>query len=541
MNKILLIQPPIHDFYFTAKRSIPYGLISIASVLREYGFHVELADGLATSKSRVIETPLEMSYLDDFYGQEDYSPFALFHKYRHYGYSFEHMGNLAKKSGAFLVGISSLFSAYSDEALETARVVKKNHPNCKIVMGGHHPTALPESVMKEPAVDYVIRGEGEVVFPNLAMALQKGEPVDSIKGLVYRKKGGALNQATPLLMDDPDTYPLPATDLVNHRFYRRKNGGSSVITASRGCPMKCSYCCVSASGSTTYRRRSVESVFSEIEASVLHHNARFIDFEDENMTLSKSWFLKLLDKIRSNFGHLNLELRAMNGLFPPSLDEEMILKMKETGFKTLNLSLCTTSKLQLKRFNRPDVQAAVERVVSYAKKYHMDAVCYVIVGSPGQQAFDSVADLVYLAGLDAIGGVSVFYPAPGSLDFHRLKGKKLIPEKNSLLRSSAIPISDTTTRLESVTLLRLGRIINFMKTLRKDGVHIKPIPFDISAEQNPNDRHGTGIQFLQAFLSDAEVRGITASGDVYCHAISKSMTEKFLEELRNSSITGCQL
>ena len=90
---------------------------------------------------------------------------------------------------------------------------------------------------------------------------------------------------------------------------------------------------------------------------------------------------------------------------------------------------------------------------------------YIIVGAPGQDPLDSVADLLYLAGKTAIAGVSVFYPAPGSADFEKCRAQNLLPPALSLLRATALPISDTTTREDSITLLRLGRILNFFKSL----------------------------------------------------------------------------
>ena len=81
MTDILLIQPPIRDFYLTRKRTIPYGLMSIAASLEQKGFSVALLDALATGKSKVIEAPPEMAFLDPFYGRADRSPFALFHHY----------------------------------------------------------------------------------------------------------------------------------------------------------------------------------------------------------------------------------------------------------------------------------------------------------------------------------------------------------------------------------------------------------------------------------------------------------------------------
>jgi len=74
MTDILLIQPPIRDFYLTFKRTVPYGLSCIASSLAEAGFSVEIFDALATSKSHKLELPSEMAYLDEYYGKEDISP-----------------------------------------------------------------------------------------------------------------------------------------------------------------------------------------------------------------------------------------------------------------------------------------------------------------------------------------------------------------------------------------------------------------------------------------------------------------------------------
>lgn len=526
--KILLIQPPVKDFYFTAKRSVPYGLISIAACLRKAGFDVKLIDALSTSKSKIIDMPQEMAYLKNFFSSEDISPFSLFYHYRYYGYSLEHIGNLIANSEATLVGVSSLFTAYSDEAIEIANLVKEKLPNSQIVFGGHHPTAMPEKVMENLVVDYVIRGEGEVAFTQLASALLNKEPLDMIKGLVYRDQDGLVQLNPIAFIDNLDELPLPAMDLVNNKFYGRKSGGSTVILGSRGCPMKCSYCCV-ASPNSKYRKRSVASVFSEIKKSIDDYGVRFIDFEDENLTLDKDWFYGLLSKIKKNYSQLNLELRAMNGLFPPALDEEMLIEMKAAGFKVVNLSLCTTSEKQLKRFNRVDVRDSVERLVMSAKKIGMDVVCYIIAGTPGQDARETVQDLIYLHRLDVVVGVSIFYPAPGSIEFERTRDKGLLPETLGLMRSSVIPISDTTSRLESVTLLRLGRIVNFIKQLREDGKIVKASPFDKQGVENLHDRNEIGHRLVEAFLYDGAIRGIQQDGTIFYHGASVELTKKFIQ------------
>jgi len=527
---ILLIQPPIRDFYLTSKRTIPYGLTSIASALRQKGYSVDILDGLASGRSRVIDYPGEMVYLKAYYGRPDVSPFALFHDFRHFGYSMAHLSNLAKESGAFLIGISSLFTPYSGTALEAAEQIKRACPDSRIVLGGHHPTARYEDVMACPAVDYVLRGEGEISMPLLADSIRSGKSVEDVPGIVYRDKAGRVIASGPATIGELDRLPLPAIDLVHRRYYRRRKQGSMVVVASRGCPMKCSYCAIGTSSYLTYRRRSISSILREIERAAEQIDAGFIDFEDEHLTLDREWFLALLDAIIRRFNG-RVELRAMNGLFPPSLDEPVIRKMAQAGFRVLNLSLASTSPTQLKRFDRPDVRAKLESVLNLSARFHLDAVVYIIVGAPGQVAGESVEDLLYLAEQEnALPAVSVYYPAPDSSDYRRCQASGLLPRHTSLMRSSALPIADSTSRLETATLLRLGRILSFMRYLAKEGPHI-PVPTAHIGEEplDISDRTAVGMQLLSWFLHDAKIRGITPDGEVYLHRAADRLCEQFVQ------------
>jgi radical SAM superfamily enzyme YgiQ (UPF0313 family) len=539
MPDILLIQPPIRDFYLTAKRTIPYGLACIAPALLKSGFSVKILDALATSKSRACDPPREMDYLRRYYGRPDVSAFALFHQYRHFGYSFEHIGKMAKESGAFLVGISSLFTPYMQEALQTAETVKACLPDCKIVVGGHHPSALPESMMESAAVDFVIRGEGEVSLHLLAQAVSNGGAYNSIPGLVFRRKNGAIHINPPARMNNPDDYPLPAADLIHHRFYRRKKRGAMVIVAGRGCPLRCSYCSVGARSYLNYRKRSVDSVIGEIQRGVNQYDVGFIDFEDENLSLDRQWFLKLLDEIKHRFEGQGLELRAMNGLYPPSLDEEMIRSMQAAGFSTLNLSLGSTSTEQLKRFNRSDVCTAFDRALKLAEDYGLNAVGYVICAAPFQSAQDSISDLLYLAQRRVLAGVSVFYPAPGSKDFELCKNLRILPDHFSCMRSSALPVAHTTARQEAVTVLRLARILNFVKLNLDNGncIAADATPGNLRINK-PVDRMETSRQLLSQFLNDGKIRGVTPEGQVFEHHISQKLTDAFLTGLAAVELRG---
>jgi len=529
--KILLIQPPIQDFYLTQKRTIPYGLACIAASLEAEGFKTDIFDALATHKSKPISYPIEMKYLHDYYGRKDISFFSLFHQFRHFGYSFQHIGKIARESGAFLVGISSLFTAYSDQAMKTAQTIKEWSPNAIIVVGGHHPTHFPREVLANPAIDYVIRGEGELSFPALAKALINKTTVEGIPGIAYRYNENDYFINPPAMISNINTIPIPDTACIKNRFYQRKDQKSLVVVASRGCPMHCSYCALG-EAQWIYRKKSVERIIEEISVGIGGAKSAFIDFEDENISLDRKWFMALLAQIDNHFHSKHLTLRAMNGLYPLSLDTEMIYAMKKSGFNALNLSVGTLAKHQLKQFNRPDVSTCLPQIIKTAHRLNMSTTAYIIAGGLNQNPYDSVDDIIKLFLMGTVVGLSVFYPAPGSSDYQTLAQENLLPGHFNLMRGSAIPISHTTSRIQCITLLRLTRIINYIYFLITNE-HAIPMPHPCNENKKPKDfnREQTGKYLLSCFLHDSIIRGVDAEGDVYEHQVDSDLVKYFIKRL----------
>jgi len=538
-QKVILVQPPLEDFYLTNKRTIPYGLSSIATSIRKSGFDVEILDSLATNKSKKIDYPNEFSFLLPFYGKKDLTAFSLFHEFKHFGYSYEFIGTKIREKTPFLVGISSLFTAYSNEALTTAKVIKQFYPHCKIVLGGHHPTFFPEKVLACKEVDFVLRGDGEKSMALLCDALKEGSDVSHISGIAF-KKDSSLYISDPFWEKDLETLSLPASDLINHNYYHRKNRHSIIVVSSRGCPMQCSYCSVSASSSyAPFRQRKIEDILMELEEQSKIHDIGFIDFEDENLCLDKTWFLNLFSQVKTLFANKNVELRAMNGLYPPSIDEDIVSLMKDSGFKALNLSLGSTSKSQLKKFKRPDVRASFEQAIFLAGKYNLECVSYIIAAAPGQTAQSSLDDILYLAQKRTLAGLSIYYPAPGSLDYEFCETNSLLPPQFSLMRSTAFPLNETTSRIQAVTLLRLSRILNFMKHLIDTNDNIpQPKSFYRSENVSGLDRLSLSKKLLQYFLYDGKIRGVDLDGEIYTHISDINLTKEFINRIKNLPLVG---
>ena len=536
MVDILLVQPPIRDFYLTAKRTFPAGLASIGAALRQAGFTVAILDALATHRRRIKPLPKALEDLAPLYGPPDQSPFALFSSWAHHGLGFDTVGKRAAAAAPQLVGVSALFTAYADEARAVTEAIRRHLPGVPVVVGGHHATAMPADVLAWPAVDFVIRGDGEDAMVTLAGALFKGQGPICGPGIVTRKDAPAPPAGNAALVSDLDRLPAPALDLVPRKAYRRAGVDALQVTASRGCPFGCSYCAFGTPNAPPYRRRSVASVLGEIDAARQSGRVGFIDFEDENLTLDRGWCLELLAGLRHRFAPGSVELRAMNGLMPSTLDAGLIQAMHDAGFTTLNLSLGTAIPRRARFFRRPDLRRAFDRVLATATDLGMETVGYIIVGAPAQPCAESLGDLLYLAVRPVLAGVSVFYPVPGTLDYERCARMGLLPVSTARMRASTLPVAQ---RSETLTLLRLARLLNFAKSLVDQGEALPaPAPLPAGPIAGGADRRDLGRRLLAAFFHDGKLRGVDRQGNWWYHHTDQRSATLFARAMRQVPIRG---
>ncbi|MGO8989770.1 MAG: B12-binding domain-containing radical SAM protein [bacterium] len=463
--KILLIQPPIQDFYRTSIRTQPIGLAYLAASLKKHGHEVEILD-CQTEKKKSIAIPAELSYLKDFYPFDDRSPFKLYSGYYHFGMEWEEIGQKIKGSKADVFGISSSFTPYHHEALEIARMIKQWDRKKVVVMGGAHVSCDPEDVLQSPFVDYVILGEGEGRFPVLLEQIRKGkvENIRKIDGIGYRINGEIQINLPQTLIKGLDSVPHPARDLLDLDRYRMRRKRSTMIITSRGCPHGCAYCSAHLVMGTCFRARTPEAIVQEMTECQEKYGIRVFDIEDDNFTFDQERAKRLMNLIIETFGEEKIELSAMNGVSFASLNGKLLGLMKRAGLKTINLSYVSTDPTTKEKMGRPKGKTAFDEILKEAERVGLSVIAYAILGMPGQTIEEMVDTLIYLMGKRVLIGPSVYYPTPGTPLFERCKGDDLLPPHRCQWRSSAFPIETKEfSRIDLLTLFRLSRVINFIK------------------------------------------------------------------------------
>ena len=460
--KVVLIQPPIQDFYDTDVRLQPIGLCYLKAAVAAHLPHVDvlIKDYHHGWGRRTVALPKELAYLAEYYAVADKSPFSTFHQYYQFGHTFDAIEAELATLQPDVVGISSLFTPYYREALEVARRVKARL-GVPVVMGGAHVSAVPESVLSHPCVDYVIRGEGERPLVELLRCLQGQQCLEDVPNLGYKRQGQSYYNA---IQDNYDIEQLPFPDLsdVPASPYDLAGKPLTFMITSRSCPHQCSFCSVHTTFGTTYRRRSIDNVLAEIELRY-RQGYRVIDFEDDNLTFYKRQFKELCKQLRTRFPNGELEYVAMNGISYLSLDDEMLELMRQAGFSQLNLALVSSDTTVRETTKRPHTIEAYLKVVHKAFQLGFRMVSYQIQGQPQESLASKVQTLAFNARLPVLLGASPFYLTPNApiaraWDMHAPDYVRA--------RLSAMAIETASCRRDDLyTLFVTTRIINFLKGL----------------------------------------------------------------------------
>src|SRR4051794_4429222 len=112
--RVVLIQPPIQDFYDTEVRLQPIGLCYLKAAVTKHlpGIEVIVRDYHCGAGRQTVPIPKELRYLREYYGAADKSPFSTFNNYYHFGMSFDAIEEDIDSLQPDVVGISSLFTPY---------------------------------------------------------------------------------------------------------------------------------------------------------------------------------------------------------------------------------------------------------------------------------------------------------------------------------------------------------------------------------------------------------------------------------------------
>ena len=523
--KVLLIQPPIEDFYDTSVRTYPLGLLYIGARLARSPKPPFSTRGRVCTRRRSTATT-SLSSIPSIRSRPS-RPFLSLTATGASASALADIRDRIAKERPDIVAVSSMCSAYERQALEVVEATKEVSKDIVTVMGGVHPTLFPSHVLANGRVDYCIRGEGETPFFELVRALSEGAKgnLASIEGLCFRQ-GEQLHISQANAEKGIDV--LPARHLVEADRYRIGRRRYTFFLTSRGCPFSCGFC---GKPPAPYRKRGLTSIEEEIEACAAL-GVEAIDFEDDMLNLDKDFFAHIL---HATLGR-GFTLSAMNGIYPGNMDIAMLRLMYDAGFRRLNFSLVDISESILRTQKRAS-QESFLKLLPFLETSPFLVEVHFIIGLPGQDPENLLDTILFLMDKRLLLGPSLFYLAPGS-PLHRAeagRGEEL--PFRSMRSSIMLPFNPLFPRNITYTFVKIVRFVNHVKQLLDQNTGVTRMSDLIDAKGPAHDPRKRAV--LETLVREHRfVRYDQKAGRLTEEPVEAGLVHRFFARAKGSKIKG---
>lgn len=324
-----------------------------------------------------------------------------------------------------IVGIS-LSATEHNEGLRLAKIAKKN--GVTTVVGGYHPTSVPDLMLSCPQLDIVVRGEGELTMREL---VEKGTP-ENVPGASYKKNEKIIHNEDRPRIENLDILPFPARRLRQYSYKSQdRTTDCDVIMMSRGCNGLCSFCCEPSMSHACLRCRSPENVMKEILEMAEYHEGKPLSviFADPNFMGNPNRVDRLCDLLMEQ--DLNIEFGALVRADAMAKNPEIVKKMCGAGIIKFEMGIESPNLKDLKSTKKGFTANVHREAVRNIRENGGRAGGTFVIGLPDQteeeiKVFPTYAKEIGLTA--AAFGIAT--PFPGTEFYKELDKQGLIFETN---------------------------------------------------------------------------------------------------------------
>jgi radical SAM superfamily enzyme YgiQ (UPF0313 family) len=275
-------------------------------------------------------------------------------------------------------------------ALEVAKMAKEH--GCNTIIGGYHPTLVPDFVANHDYVDFTVRGEGEHTFKEIIDYLDGNKNQISLKeidGISYKNKEGKITHTSERALEhNLDNFPMPRRDLLKGKLYSYLGTTTRQVETSRGCPHNCKFCCIikmwrNSNGGTTYRTKSIARIMREIYDVDWKND--FIFFCEDNFTINVKRTNKILDTIVRSGVNTKMRFSCQSRVDTLYNNPHLIDKLYKANFRQVFLGIESVHQQSLDAMNKKNTTPAmVKTVVESLRDKGISIFGGVIIGFPGE-------------------------------------------------------------------------------------------------------------------------------------------------------------
>ena len=307
-----------------------------------------------------------------------------------------------------------------NNALAIVASAKKIWPKAKTVLGGVHPSVMPEEIMAHQAIDFVVIEEGEETMRELA----DGKNPTEILGLCYKEGGQVIkNQPRPLIKD-LDMIPPPAYHLLPMDKYYPAIGSYRrlpvmIMFATRGCPGRCTFCYRTFRG--LVRRRSARNIIEEIKILQRDYGIKEVAFYDDTFTLFKDVVKEFCDIIERE----KIDLTWSCFTRVDYIGEDLLRVMKKAGCHLILFGVESADEQILENINKRISLNQVVEAVRMARKIGIETRASFMIGNQGETEATIKKTIDFAIKLDPDGvqfNIVVAYPGTELFNWAKERG-----------------------------------------------------------------------------------------------------------------------
>ncbi|GEM_PF-379401 len=312
-----------------------------------------------------------------------------------------------------LVGLSAMTFQF-DTACHVARLLRTEFPGVRIVLGGYHATLMYQEISHSEngrLFDFMVRGEGEEVFPRLANALEDGNPFDGIAGLSFRTDGTMIHNPRGTLAE-MSSIRIPDRSSRIWRGYRFVDGTFDIIETSRGCTMPCTFCCMQKMYGRHFRVYDLDRVIADISDSVAHGYTSAL-LADDNITLDVPRLIELCKRIRHAGLHEKMLFIIQGSCRGISSSESLAYWLDRANIRIVFLGIENASRRSLMHMGKGDIVEKTRLAVKMLHRRNIVVVAGMITGLPwdGKEELVENYEFALQMGVDFVGN-QIITPYP---------------------------------------------------------------------------------------------------------------------------------
>jgi anaerobic magnesium-protoporphyrin IX monomethyl ester cyclase len=303
----------------------------------------------------------------------DRAPFATFERFM-------------RRRRPELVGIS-VFTAGARSAAGYAEIAKRH--GSFVVLGGYHPSALPDEMLALPHVDAVVRGQGELTFAEL---VRRGSP-DDVAGVSYRDDGRIVHNPDRLESPLLDELPLPLRELRPERFGRTGlDYHTDTVYGSRGCRGRCVFCANHLVGGG-WRGRSIDSIVAELESLTPPRRGpwKYVKFWDSTFLADAGRVAELCRRARELGLERHFRFVAETRAEDVVRAAPILKDMRAAGFVRIGCGVESPSRETHRALGKGLNLAHVGQAASLLRDANMQMTKFLIVGHERETADEILA------------------------------------------------------------------------------------------------------------------------------------------------------